>query len=109
METTGNSEIVRFLQEMEQHYAATQYGLSGLAVGTIRHSFITTRMERMGCTHEEWQRLVRPEQAIALVAETLQAQGATRHGWAEPQCTSFGETCQGERRCSGEVGRDDVD
>jgi hypothetical protein len=78
METTGNSEIARFLQEMEQHYAATQYGLSGLAVGTIRHSFITTRMERMGCTHEEWQRLVRPEQAIALVAETLQAQGATR-------------------------------
>ena len=88
METTGNSEIVRFLQEMEQHYAATQYGLSGLAVDTTRQSFITTRMEWMVCTHEQWQRLVRPEQAIALVAETPQAQGATRP-WVGRTATHF--------------------
>jgi hypothetical protein len=66
-------------------------------------------MERMVYTHEQWQRLVRPEQAIELVAETPQAQGATRP-WVGRTATHFvRRNVQGERRCSGEEVRDDFD
>ena len=72
MEPTCKSEVAQQLEQIKQQYEAAQRGLSGLAQGTARHAFITAKMKRMGQIHEELQRLVGPEQANRLVAETLQ-------------------------------------
>ena len=73
MEQTCKSEVAWRLEQIKQQYEAMQRGLSGFAQGTARHAFVTAKMKRMGQFHEEIQRLVGPEQAIRLVAETLQA------------------------------------
>ena len=73
MEHTCKSEVAWQLEQIKQQYEAAQRGLSGLAQGTARHAFIAAKMKRMGQIHEELQRLVGPEQAIRLVAETLLA------------------------------------
>ena len=73
MESAYKSDVAWRLEQIKQQYEAAQRGLSGFAQGTARHAFITAKMKRMGQIHEELQRLVGPEQAIRLVAETLQA------------------------------------
>lgn len=72
MKDTCKSEVASLLEQIKQEYESSQRGLSGLAQGTSRHRFISTKMERMRQIHEELQALVGPEQAIQLVAETLQ-------------------------------------
>ncbi len=74
MERTYKSEVACQLEQIKEEYEAAQRGLSGLAQGTARHAFISAKMQRMRQIHEELQRLVGTEQAIRLVAETLQAQ-----------------------------------
>jgi len=78
MEDTCKSEVAGLLQQIKQQQEAAQRGLSGLAQGTSRHMFIAAKMERMGQIHEELQRLVGPEQAIQLVAETLQVRTSNK-------------------------------
>src|SRR5712691_6070865 len=73
MEHTCKSEVACQLEQIKQEHEAAQRGLSGLAQGTTRHAFISAKMQRMRQIHEELQRLVGTEQAIRLVAETLQA------------------------------------
>lgn len=69
----AESEIARLRQQIAEEYRAAQAGLSGLASGTSKHTFITTRMERMGLYHEQIARLVGNEhEAAKLVAETLE-------------------------------------
>jgi hypothetical protein len=72
MEDTSKSEVAWRLKLIKQQYEAAQKGLSGLAQGSARHTFISARMQSMGRIHKELQNLVGPEQAIRLVAETLQ-------------------------------------
>lgn len=67
----NTSEIARVRQQIADEYLSAQLGLSGLAEGTSRHQFITARTERIGALHYQLQELV-GDQAIALVAETLQ-------------------------------------
>jgi hypothetical protein len=46
------SEIAQIRQQIELEIDAMRYALSGLALGTARHSFIQTKMERIGaCQH----------------------------------------------------------
>lgn len=46
------SEIARIRQQIELEMDAMRYALSGLALGTASHSFIQTKMERIGaCQH----------------------------------------------------------
>ncbi len=71
MEDTCKSEVACLLEQIKQQHEAAQRGLTGLAMGTSRHKFISSKMERIGQIHEELQRLVGPDQAIQLVAETL--------------------------------------
>ncbi|MBO0780859.1 MAG: hypothetical protein J2P37_18710 [Ktedonobacteraceae bacterium] len=42
------SEVAQLRQQIELELDAMQRGLSGLASGTARHSFIHARMERIG-------------------------------------------------------------
>ena len=79
MEHTSKSEVASLLEQIKEQYEAAQRGLAGLAQGTARHKFISAKMESMGQLHGELQRLVGPEQAIELVAETLQAHTGGRH------------------------------
>jgi hypothetical protein len=45
--TEHGSEVARLLQQIDQECEAARPGLSGLALGTARHDFITTRLERI--------------------------------------------------------------
>jgi hypothetical protein len=64
------SEVARLLSQISAEYEAAQRGLTGLAYGTSKHEFITTRMENMGHIHSELQSIV-GDVAIALIADTL--------------------------------------
>jgi len=70
---TGQSEIANIRQHIASEYLSAQLGLSGLAEGTSRHRFITTKMERMGQSFESLSELVgSKDQAIQVLADTLQ-------------------------------------
>jgi hypothetical protein len=71
-EKLGASEIARMRQQIVTEYLSAQLGLSGFAEGTSRHSFITTKMERMGESFEILAEMMGKEQAIQIVAQTLQ-------------------------------------
>jgi hypothetical protein len=64
------SEVARLLSQISAEYEAAQRGLTGLAYGTSKHEFITTRMENMGQLHSELQSIV-GDSAIALIVDTL--------------------------------------
>jgi hypothetical protein len=59
------------MQQIAAEYMAAQAGMSGLAMGTAQHKFITARMENMGRCHEQLNTLVGEQEATKLVAETL--------------------------------------
>ena len=65
------SEVARLKEQIRREYDAAQQALSGLAVGTAQHSFITARMENVHRAHERLAALVGPEEAIAIIAQTV--------------------------------------
>jgi hypothetical protein len=65
------SDVARILQQIEQEYQASKRGLEGLVSGTARHDFIQKRAETIGQCHEQLTKLIGPEQAIALIANTI--------------------------------------
>jgi hypothetical protein len=65
------SEINRIRQQIQDEYEAAQQGLSGLASGTARHDFISSKTENIGKCHEQLVKLVGPEQAISIIASTI--------------------------------------
>jgi hypothetical protein len=71
MQTTI-SDVARMRQQIASEYLSAQLGLSGFAEGTSRHSFITSKMERMGASFETLAQMMGKEQAIQVVADTLQ-------------------------------------
>jgi hypothetical protein len=79
----GQSEVARLLTQIEQDYIAAQNGMTGLAQGTARHSFITARMEHLGELHEELQKLA-GEQAMPMIIRALDQLEAPN----EQQCHS---------------------
>lgn len=68
----NKSEVARVLEQIELEFQAAQRGLYGLAFGTAKHEFITSKMEKMGKLHEKLQTMVGEEQAVKLLAETLE-------------------------------------
>jgi hypothetical protein len=67
----SKSEIAEIKQRIQAEYEAAQQGLSGLSSGTARHDFIQAKTEMIGQYHEQLVELVGPEQAIALIANTI--------------------------------------
>jgi hypothetical protein len=65
------SEIARLLKQIDQEYQASKLGLQGLASGTARHDFISSKTENIGKCHEQLVKLVGPEQAISIIASTI--------------------------------------
>jgi hypothetical protein len=75
--TETRSEVARLLAQIQEEYHSGMRGLSGLASGNARHDFISARMERIGQFHNELCDLIGPNDAIALVAHTLEDETAT--------------------------------
>ena len=89
------SEVARMKQQVAAEYLSARLGLSGLAYGTSRHRFITSRMERMGETLETLSHVVgSKEEAMQIIAETLQEvpEKATRHTIVSVLQHELGET-----------------
>jgi uncharacterized protein YoaH (UPF0181 family) len=93
MQTTI-SEVARMRQHIAAEYLSAQLGLFGLAEGTTRHSFITTKMERMGESFETLAEMMGKGQAIQIVAETLQEvpERATRQNVLQALLHELGDT-----------------
>ena len=64
------SEVAQLLARISAEYEAAQQGFSGLAMGTARHDFITTRMENMERIHSQLHLIV-GDAAIAMIADEL--------------------------------------
>ena len=69
----GNeSDVQRLLRTIDTEYQAAALGLSGLALGTSQHSFITARMERIEEAREKLVEIVGdPDEATRLVVEQM--------------------------------------
>jgi hypothetical protein len=65
------SEVARILAQIREEYEAAKLGLSGMALGTCKHEFITTKMENMGKLQLELGALIGNMPSIALIAEHL--------------------------------------
>lgn len=52
MSKVNQSEIARLRQQIEVELTSMRHGLSGFASGTARHTFIHTRMERVGACQD---------------------------------------------------------
>lgn len=67
-----HSEVARLLDQIKEEYEAAVRGVSGLAQGVSRHSFITARMENMGKLQTQLDELI-GDNAIALVVNCLES------------------------------------
>jgi hypothetical protein len=68
----AESEVARLMQQIAVEYSSAQAGMSGLAIGTSQHAFITKRMENMQQYQEKLITLVGNEQeATKLVVQAL--------------------------------------
>ena len=72
MSEQNKSEVARLLNQIQEEYESATNGLSGLAQGSSRHSFITTKMENMHNLQVQLEELV-GEGAIALVIQALES------------------------------------
>ena len=68
----NKSEVARVLEQIELEFQAARSGLYGLAFGSAKHEFITSKMEQMGHLHERLQTMVGEQEAVKLLAETLE-------------------------------------
>jgi hypothetical protein len=72
MMNSGQSEVAHLLRQIETEYEAMQRGLAGYA-SVARHDFISASMKRMDVCHVALQQLVGEQEAVRLLAETLEA------------------------------------
>ncbi len=66
----NNSQVAQLRQRIEEEYTAAQRALHAPAM-VAKHEFITARMEGMQQAHAELQTILGEEEAIKLVASTL--------------------------------------
>ncbi|MEO7021474.1 MAG: hypothetical protein ABI234_15075 [Ktedonobacteraceae bacterium] len=69
----GQSEITRLLQQIDLEYSAARQALTGPALGTAQHEFITARMERLTLCHEQLSQQVGTHEASRMLVERLDA------------------------------------
>jgi hypothetical protein len=67
----NQSEVARILAQIEAEYEAAQWGLTGLAEGTSRHDFITSKMENMMLLHGDLGAIVGKQEAMKLISDHL--------------------------------------
>ena len=71
MQHYNHSEVARIKAEFEFQRAAAHDALHGLSQGVSKHSFITSKMERMGMLHEALKEKIGEEEAIKFIIEAM--------------------------------------
>jgi hypothetical protein len=64
------SEVARLLAQIDAEYEAAERGLTGLALGTTQHAFVTARTEHTCQLHKELWTLVGND-VMTLVSQPL--------------------------------------
>ena len=81
------SEVARLYEQIDCEQKAASWALTGLAIGTAQHWFISRRMERIGVYQEQLAALVGEQASLALVIDILESSPAQKR---EPEPPAFG-------------------
>jgi hypothetical protein len=65
------SEVARLQEQIAREYEAATRGLSGLSIGSARHSFITAKMENIARCQKQLIDLTGEEKAMQHIIEAL--------------------------------------
>ncbi len=74
------SEVARLREQIEHEHQAASWALTGPALGTAQHWFISRRMERIGAYQERLAVLVGEQASLALVMAILESSPAQKSG-----------------------------
>ena len=69
MSNVNQSEIAQLRQQIEMELTSMRHGLSGFASGTARHTFIHTRMERVGACQDRLAQYLGEHAATEIVCQ----------------------------------------
>jgi hypothetical protein len=73
LQHSGNlSEVARLREKIDCEHQAASWAMSGQAIGTARHWFISRRMEHIGVYQEQLAVLVGEQASMAIVIEILE-------------------------------------
>jgi hypothetical protein len=71
MINNNQSEVSRLEAEIELENAACRYALNAPSLGVARHSFITSKMERIGELHEDLKTRIGEEKTARFIVRTM--------------------------------------
>lgn len=74
----NQSEVARLLRQIKDEYEAAQRGLTGLALGTSQHDFITKRMEGIEEARVQLTQIVGKDEAMRLVVRQMESSEKTQ-------------------------------
>lgn len=74
----ATSEIARLREQITREHEAACLALTGLAVGSAKHWFITRRMERIGAHQERLSTLVGEQASLAFVTRVMEESPSQR-------------------------------
>ena len=77
-QSSNLSEVARLYERIDCEHQAASWAMSGQAIGTARHWFISRRMERIGAYQEQLAALVGEQASMALVIEILESSPAQK-------------------------------
>jgi hypothetical protein len=69
MSQVNRSEVAQLRQQIEVELLSMRYGLSGFASGNARHTFIQTRMERVGACQDRLAQYLGEHAATEMVCQ----------------------------------------
>ena len=72
------SEVARLRAQIAREHEAASWALTGLALGTAQHWFITRRMERIGEHQQRLSALIGEQASIELVAAVMESSPTQR-------------------------------
>jgi len=77
----NESDVTRLLKQIDTEYQAAQLALSGLALGTSMHGFITARLVKIEEAREQLVEMIGDEmEATRLVCEQLDQSAEAKEG-----------------------------
>jgi hypothetical protein len=79
-QSSNLSEIARLYERIDCEHKAASWALTGPAIGTAQHWFISRRMERIGAYQEQLAALVGEQASLELVMEILENSPAQQNG-----------------------------
>ncbi len=79
-QSSNLSEVARLYEQIDCEHKAASWALTGPAIGTAQHWFISRRMERIGAYQERLATLVGEQASLALVMEILESSPTQQSG-----------------------------